>query len=169
MTTEQLKKMGYVDNGTGVYVPIKSLTTPAHKVKKLGNILERALMQDMPNNGVLNGSKVYIKPLSVNDAWKGQRFKTDEYRDYDLALTLLLPKNIVIPAGKLSITFKWGLSSDGGDWDAPIKQAQDIIARKYRFNDNRIVRGIVEKEIVPKGKEYLEFKIEKYNEPEKRV
>ena len=54
-----------------------------------------------------------LKPLSVNDAWKGRRFKTDEYKTYIKHMLLLLPsssKGIVIPEGKLQITFVFGFS-----------------------------------------------------------
>lgn len=171
MTTEQLIKMGYVDNGKGVYVDVKTLTTPAHKVKKLQPGRQLAKVQPLPGlidraipdlNGEC-GAKIYIKPLSVNDAWRGRRMKSDEYKVYDNALSFLLPKHIDIPNGKLQVTFEWGLSNDGADWDGPIKQTQDIIARRYRFNDKNIMRGIVTKVIVPKGQEYVHFKIEKFN------
>ena len=104
-------------------------------------------------------NEIKIKPLSVNDAYRGRRFKTPGYKSYDTALTLMLPKSLVIPNGKLSIVFEFGLSSDGGDWDGPVKATQDIISRKYKFNDNRIVKATVVKTIVPKGKEYIKFEI----------
>jgi hypothetical protein len=50
--------MGRVDNGKGVYVPVQSLTIPAHKVVKLPNILEKALQQSAPDNAVVGNKKI---------------------------------------------------------------------------------------------------------------
>jgi hypothetical protein len=100
-----------------------------------------------------------IKPLSVNDAWKGKRFKTDEYNAFALHFNLLLPNKMEIPDGFLQIYIKWGFSSLGSDWDNPIKPMQDIISKKYGFNDNKIKRAVVDVEMVKKGREFIEFEI----------
>ena len=105
-------------------------------------------------------TRIEIKPLSVNEAWKGRRFKTDAYKKYERNLTLMLPKKVTIPEPPFVIMLKFGFSSSASDWDNCIKTTQDILAKKYKFNDKLIRKGIVETEIVPKGKEYLEFKIE---------
>jgi len=106
--------------------------------------------------------KINIKPLSVNGAFKGRRFRTDEYRAFQKLLTLSLPNRLDVPDGKLRIILEFGLSSKNADWDNPIKQAQDIISKKYGFNDRMIYQGIVTKVDVAKGQEYLAFKIEKF-------
>jgi Holliday junction resolvase RusA-like endonuclease len=108
--------------------------------------------------------RVKIKPLSVNDAWKGQRFRSNDYKQYEHDVLLMLPNNIKIelkPNENYQITFKFGFSSASSDWDNPIKPLQDIIAKKYGFNDKRIKRGVVDVEKVKKGNEYFEFNIEK--------
>jgi len=99
------------------------------------------------------------KPLSVNDAWKGKRYKTDEYKLYQTKLLWLLPKKIDIPDPPFEIYFKFGFSSTLSDWDNPVKPLQDILSKKYGFNDKLIRRGIVDTEIVPIGKEYFEFEL----------
>lgn len=108
--------------------------------------------------------KIKIKPLSVNDAWQGRRFKTDAYKNYELALSLLLPRRdqVIIPKGKLEVFYRFGFSSSASDWDNCIKNFQDCIAKRYGFNDKMIFRGIVEKEIVARGCEYIEFGIREY-------
>lgn len=111
----------------------------------------------------LKNMRIDLKPLSVNKCWQGRRFKTKEYKQFEKDLLLLLPKNYKIPLGKLKITLKWGFSSSASDWDNPIKPIQDILQKKYDFNDNRIFKADVEKEIVKKGKEYIYFNIEKYD------
>jgi len=105
--------------------------------------------------------RVNIKPMSVNQAWKGRRFKTPEYKVYHTAVSLLLPKKIIVPEGLLRVTYEFGLSNAGADFDNPMKCLQDIISDKYKFNDNRIMEATVRKVIVKKGEEYIQFSIEK--------
>lgn len=99
-----------------------------------------------------------IKPLSVNDAWQGRRVKTQKYRNFEAAVLLML-KPLEIPEGELEIYLKWGFSSAGSDWDNPIKPFQDCLQKKYKFNDNRVVRAITEKVKVKKGEEFIEWEI----------
>jgi Holliday junction resolvase RusA-like endonuclease len=97
-----------------------------------------------------------IKPLSVNDAWKGRRFKTDSYKNYEKELLLILP-DIDIPDGDLAIFLQFGFSSSGSDWDNPIKPFVDVLQKKYGFNDSRIHMAVVNKVKVKKGKEYIRW------------
>lgn len=108
--------------------------------------------------------QVNVKPLSVNKAYQGRRFKTLDYKVFEQELRLVLPNALIVPDGPLSIEFEFGLSNMGGDWDNPIKTAQDVISAKYDFNDNRIIRGSATKVKVEKGKEYIKFKITKMEE-----
>lgn len=101
---------------------------------------------------------INIKPLSVNQCWQGRRFKTPTYKKYEKELLLLLPK-LTIPEGKLEIIITFGFSSKASDWDNPIKPFQDILQKRYKFNDSRVYKATVKKEIVKKGKEFIEFTI----------
>lgn len=105
--------------------------------------------------------RVNIKPLSVNDAWQGKRYKTPEYKQYEEDLMFILPnaKIELDKKKKYQIHFKFAFSSDASDWDNCIKTTQDCIAKRYGFNDRLIKKGIVDTEKVKKGKEYFEFKI----------
>jgi len=103
-------------------------------------------------------NRIDIKPLSVNKAWKGRRFKTDDYKQYEHDVLWLLPK-INIPEPPFEIRFQFGFSSKSADWDNPVKLFQDILSKKYGFNDKLIRRAVVDIEIVKKGKEYVEFDI----------
>ena len=103
---------------------------------------------------------IKIKPLSVNNCWKGRRFKTDAYKDYETAIFYLLP-NIEIPNGNLSLYIEVGLSSKGSDVDNIAKPFIDILQKKYGFNDNKIYKLILEKIDVKKGEEYIDFKLNK--------
>lgn len=102
--------------------------------------------------------RIDIKPMSVNDAWKGQRYRSDKYKRYQTNLLWLLPK-IKLPPPPYELHFRFGFSSKASDWDNPIKPTQDVLAKKYGFNDKLIRRAIVETELVAKGKEYIEFEI----------
>ena len=64
-----------------------------------------------------------------------------------------------MPLGRLKIVLKFGFSSKLADWDNPIKPFQDILQKKYKFNDSQIYKAIVIKEIVKKGNEFIEFEI----------
>lgn len=106
--------------------------------------------------------RVDIKPLSVNEAWKGKRFKTLAYKKYEINLLLMLPK-IVLPPPPYIVHFRFGFSSSLSDWDNPIKPTQDVLAKKYGFNDKLIKRAIIDTDLVEKGKEYFEFEISTFN------
>ena len=99
-----------------------------------------------------------VKPLSINQAYRGRRFKTAEYIAYEEEILYKL-KPMTIPVGRLSIYLLFAVSNTNFDWDNPIKAFVDILQKKHKFNDNRIYRGIVDKIIVPKGKEYIYFEL----------
>ena len=105
--------------------------------------------------------RINIKALSVNEAWKGRRFKTAEYKAYEewLLWELKTMEDIEIPEGKLQIRFIFGVSSKLSDWDNPIKPFQDIVCKHFGFDDRRIYRGISDKVDVDKGDEFIEFSI----------
>ena len=99
-----------------------------------------------------------IKPLSINEAFQGKRFKTNKYKSYEKECLLKL-KPFKIPEGKLEVHYTFGFSSVASDIDNPIKAIQDILQKKYKFNDSRIYRMIVDKEIVKKGSEFIKIEI----------
>ena len=99
-----------------------------------------------------------IKPLSVNECWQGKRFKTKKYKQYEKDCLLILPY-LEVPEGELIVKYTFGFSSILSDWDNPIKPFQDILQKKYNFDDKYIVKAIVEKVKVKKGKEFIEFSI----------
>lgn len=105
--------------------------------------------------------KIQIKPLSVNEAWKGKKYKTDNYRIYERSVLFMLPK-ISVPRAKLELNIKVGYSSQASDLDNACKPFQDILSKKYGFNDNQIYKLTMQKEIVAKGLEYISFDILKY-------
>lgn len=103
--------------------------------------------------------EIKIKPLSVNEAWQGQRFKTPKYRAFEKIVLLSLPL-FKIPKAPLKISFEFGFSNNASDWDNPVKPIQDILQKKYGFNDKEVMQAEVKKVIVQKGQEYFKFNIE---------
>jgi len=104
--------------------------------------------------------KIQIKALSLNEAYRGRRFKTKELEAYhNFVEYSLLTHDMNIPKGKLSVRYEFGVSSKGSDGDNLIKCFQDSLARRYKFNDNRIYQWEVEKVDVKKGEEYIGFEI----------
>lgn len=103
--------------------------------------------------------QVKIKPMSVNEAWKGRRYKTNKYKAYEQALMLLLPKTYEIPAeGDLEAFYEFGISP-AADWDNPVKPLQDVLQKKYNFDDKRIVKGTAVKTRVKRGEGFIKFSI----------
>ncbi len=108
---------------------------------------------------ISNATTIRIKPLSVNEAWQGQRFKTRNYQDYERRALLLLPPILDIPAGDLSIILEFGFSNRASDLDNPVKPIMDILQKRYGFNDAQVMHYQLIKKIVPKGSEYIAFSI----------
>lgn len=102
--------------------------------------------------------KLDIKPLSVNCAWQGKRFKTPKYKRYERDILTILPK-LTIPDGNLELTLRFAFSSKASDIDNPIKCFVDCLQKKYNFNDSRIYKMTIEKVIVKKGEEFILFEI----------
>lgn len=99
-----------------------------------------------------------IKPLTVNRAWKGRRFKTDLYKAYEWEVCSKLPK-IQIPEGFLSVSIEWGFSNSASDIDNPAKPFIDCLQKKYDFNDRMIKELHLKAFDVKKGDEYIKFDI----------
>lgn len=104
--------------------------------------------------------RINIKPLSVNDAWQGKRFKSPKYKSYEKELLFKLPNKIDLPDGKLKVSYIVGYSNPASDIDNFIKSFQDVLQKKYGFNDSKIYKLEVEKVIVAKGCEFIDFNIE---------
>ena len=111
---------------------------------------------------LLFSSKINVKPLSVNQAWMGRKFKTKAYIAYEKECLALLPAEPVnwdkVP---LEVSITVGFSNMASDVDNIVKPFIDILQKKYNFNDKYILRLIVEKKMVKKGFEYIEFFIKR--------
>jgi len=104
---------------------------------------------------------IKLKPLSVNQAWRGRRYKSNQYKSFERTLLYLLPA-LLVPDGKLQLNLQLGFSNRGSDLDNPVKMIQDVLSKKYGFNDNLIYRIVLDKVIVKKGKEFIKFELVSY-------
>jgi len=100
---------------------------------------------------------IAIRPLSVNEGYRGTRYKTDDHKVWERSVMWLLPHDFKPPTGSLQIYLKFGFSSKASDFDNCIKFFTDCLSKKYGFNDKLIRRAVIETEIVPKGKEFIEW------------
>ena len=103
--------------------------------------------------------KVNIKPLSVNELFKGRRFKTPKYNAYEKELLLKL-KPISIPEKPYHFVCKFGVSNINADLDNLLKGFIDCLQKKYGINDKDISSMLIFKELTEKGREYIVFEIE---------
>ena len=113
-------------------------------------------------NILLFSNRVNIKPLSVNEAWKGRKFKSPKYKLYEQELLYALPMtDINWDTLPLEVSLVVGLSNMASDVDNVVKPFIDVLQKKYKFNDKYIFRLVVEKKLVVKGAEFIEFYIKK--------
>lgn len=109
-----------------------------------------------------------IKPLSQNACFKRGRnnkrlFLSKDYENYKKELIKWLKDYDMPNIQNYEIEFVFGLSNSNADYDNPVKPLQDIISKYYEFNDKQIQKGTVTKVKVPRGKEFLAFRVIEYN------
>ena len=109
-------------------------------------------------------ARVDIRPMSVNEAWQGRRFKTKGYKSFETACLVMMPQ-MKIPKPPLGVRYVFGFSNKLADIGNPEKLVTDILCKKYNFNDRDIYRMVIEKHITPKGKEFIDFEIRHYEAP----
>jgi len=106
-------------------------------------------------------TKINIKPLSINEAYQGKRFRTKKYDAFISHIMYLLPKSIVFPnKDHIVIGLIFGFSSKSSDIDNCIKTFVDCLVKKFGVDDRNIYELHALKTIVKKGDEFIKFKIE---------
>ena len=101
--------------------------------------------------------KLHIKPLSVNQAWKGRRYKTDAYNRYESELMAMLPDYEITSFRGLVLTF--GFSNMQSDVDNPTKLVIDILQKRYGVNDRDLMELHLYKQKVAKGNEFIKIEL----------
>lgn len=107
---------------------------------------------------------VNIKPLSVNECWQGKRFKTKKYEQYEKDVLSMLVA-MKLPEPPFSVYYEFGFSNPLSDIDNPVKPIQDILQKKYGFNDRHVHHMCIVKKVVKKGSEYFKFNINAHATP----
>ena len=103
--------------------------------------------------------KLQIKPISINECFKGRRFKTPKYDTYIRQMMFLLPTIKNVPTRDIKVFIEFGYSSMLSDCDNGIKPFLDCLVKKYGFDDRYITQLNVHKKVVPKSEEYIIFEI----------
>lgn len=88
------------------------------------------------------------KPLSVNRAWQGRRFKSLEYKVYERRIAALLQQcGVKKVEGRVQITYRFCLKNYAlTDADNLVKPLQDILVKMGAIDDDRFIdRYVIEK------------------------
>ena len=100
--------------------------------------------------------KILIKPLSINGAFKGRKFKTKEYDQYISDMLFLLPKDLKIDKENLHFIFHLKKTTFlKADVDNFIKPLLDIMVKKEILEDDRFIKKITIEKVISD-----EYKIE---------
>ena len=100
---------------------------------------------DMSNE--LIESQLNISPFSVNRAWQGRRFRTPEFKQWQKAVLLMMPKMKMIK-GEVAVFMKFYLKSiKRSDCDNFIKCILDCCVAKGWIEDDRYIMEINAKKI----------------------
>ena len=83
-----------------------------------------------------------IKPLSVNYAWQGRRFRSPKYKQYERDMMYLLPKQEMI-TGDVEVTVEFFLKNAlRSDADNPLKPLLDILTKAGYWEDDRKITDL---------------------------
>ena len=125
---------------------------------------------------IIGMAAIFAEAKNLEEYWKNivvgkdcitdvppSRWKIDDYYDPDpmAADKTLCKRGGIIPEGDLTVEYTFGITTLG-DWDNPIKPFQDVLQKKYGFDDRRIMTAIVKKKVVKKGDEFIYFTIDKH-------
>jgi len=101
---------------------------------------------------------IKIKPISINQAWCGKRFKTPKYKQWREEMGWLLGGcKPIEPPYRIKVTF--GVDSRT-DIDNPIKPLFDALQDANIITNDRYIEELhVYKKKVKKGEEFIEFEV----------
>ena len=104
-----------------------------------------------------------IKPLSINKAFQGRRFKTKDYKGYERDLHALGGHFETIK-GDVEVTVEWYLKNDKmTDIDNPTKLVLDYLTKAGAYEDDRKIRVLhLYKYETPTKEDYFRITIQKY-------
>ncbi|MBS3927747.1 MAG: RusA family crossover junction endodeoxyribonuclease [Sphingomonadales bacterium] len=83
---------------------------------------------------------IHVKPLSINDAYRGAHYPTKEKTQYETALRYALPNVRVAPGPYYRIAFDFHLVNFAlTDYDNLIKITQDCLVKRGIMTDDRLI------------------------------
>jgi len=98
------------------------------------------------------------KPLSVNQAWKGKRFRTQKYKDWCFRCITKLDSNSELIGSKYIFYIDVYYSNSASDIDNCLKPFFDLLQKKYEmFDDKNVYSLVINKRICSKGQDRIEF------------
>lgn len=107
-----------------------------------------------------------VKALSANKMFYRAKQLTKEYRQFREYMYEEIPNRTKVWPFKeddqLTFIVHVGLSSKLADVDNCIKPLLDTFQLLFDFNDKYVYRVEIEKEIVKKGKEYIDVEVKEY-------
>lgn len=111
-----------------------------------------------------NKQFINIKPLSVNQAYvttkKGRRIKTEDYCAFEKEFLVKI-KPFDMPHERVRLNLLFGIYK--GDNDNLVKATQDVLFKKLDLDDKIVFHTSVEKVIVPRGMQFIQFEFLKYD------
>jgi len=111
--------------------------------------------------------RLNIKPFSVNRARSvraGRVISSKSKKEFQkkcLILLIRIRKGSIKIYPKMKLHCRWGMSyPEISDWDNPMKPFQDLLAKRFDFDDNQIWFGSAEK--IKSKKPFIEFTLTEY-------
>ena len=90
-----------------------------------------------------------LKPLSINEAFQGRRFKSKKHKQYEKDIRFIIPENYKCPklSGDIEAIYRFYIKNDKmTDGDNLVKCLQDILVSLGYIKDDRYIkRYIIEK------------------------
>ena len=108
--------------------------------------------------------RIPIHPLSVNKAWQGRRFKTNDYKRYEREALIRFPR-LPMMTGVVEVWYKFGLMkksyaiSDVGNLE---KCLSDILVKKGYIEDDRKI-AVLHLQKVESSMYYVEVVLQPYH------
>ena len=99
--------------------------------------------------------QIPIKPLSVNEAWAGRRFKSKKYKQYEKDIDFLI-RNQSEEHGEFNVIYTFFIKNYGRtDIDNLIKPLQDILVKKGYIEDDRKIVSMTVRKIKSKDEKII--------------
>jgi len=105
--------------------------------------------------------EIPLRPVSVNEAWQGRRFKTEIYKIFCEQFYLIAPKKKMIK-GIVQIEYRFYMKNHKmADYDNVIKTTQDMLVKCGYIEDDRKIYKATQYKI-PSEEDKIEVEIKKY-------